>query len=256
MELVAEAPFEPDETTAIYVRRYELVEGDRFGAHAHSAPQLSWTPHGVLEADVDQRHWALPPTLALWIPGHVEHDVGCSRPAQLHNLYVNPDRCPVDWTQVTTVAVSPLLRELMLHMVESPVPDAARRRAESLVFELLQPVGEVAVVMPMPGDARADAIARGLLTEPADDRTLDEWGALVGASRRTLARLFVAETGMTYTEWRAQARLPAGIVALAEGANTNSAARRAGYRSVSAFAAAFQRNMGQTPGDYVRRLAS
>ncbi|MFP6651301.1 MAG: AraC family transcriptional regulator [Dehalococcoidia bacterium] len=86
--------------------------------------------------------------------------------------------------------------------------------------------------------------------DPANGRTLEAWASIVGASGRTSARLFSAETKMTFRSWQCQARLLAGIVKLAEGQSVTSVALDVGYESPSAFIAMFKRALGMTQGQY------
>src|SRR3546814_14812062 len=55
-----------------------------------------------------------------------------------------------------------------------------------------------------PRDVRLKRIAEALLADPADNRALGDWAKAAAASERTLARLFVRETGMTFGAWREQ----------------------------------------------------
>jgi AraC-like DNA-binding protein len=79
-----------------------------------------------------------------------------------------------------------------------------------------------------------------------------QWGREVGASERTLARAFHAETGVSFGRWRTQLRLQSALPTLAEGGSVASASDRAGYESPSAFVAAFRRETGMTPAEYFR----
>jgi AraC-like DNA-binding protein len=106
------------------------------------------------------------------------------------------------------------------------------------------------VAVRMPVDDRAHSVATGIVDEPSDRRTLAEWGRQVGASDRTLARMFVAETGMQFGRWRALARLQAALPLLAAGEPVGAAAIKVGYESTSAFVAAFHREIGVTPAAY------
>ena len=101
-----------------------------------------------------------------------------------------------------------------------------------------------------PRRVRARRVAEGIAADPAVARPLAEWGREVGASARTLARLFVSETGMTFGRWRTVARLAASLPMLAAGVPAGTVARRVGYASQSAFVAAFRREVGTTPGAY------
>ena len=109
-----------------------------------------------------------------------------------------------------------------------------------------------AIELRMPRDPRALDVAAALVREPACRRTLGQWGREVGASERTLARAFQAETGVSFGRWRTQLRLQAALPTLAEGGSVASASDRAGYESPSAFVAAFRRETGMTPAEYFR----
>src|SRR3546814_3966472 len=62
-----------------------------------------------------------------------------------------------------------------------------------------------------PRDVRLKRIAEALLADPADNRALGDWAKAAAASERTLARLFVRETGMTFGAWRERLRLTAAV---------------------------------------------
>ena len=100
------------------------------------------------------------------------------------------------------------------------------------------------------------AIAAILLEEPGDPRTMAQLGQAVGASERTLSRRFRAETQMSFPQWRAQLRLHAAAVDLAEGATVAAVAHRCGFSTASAFIASFRRTFGGTPGVYRARSGS
>ncbi|MCA1218966.1 AraC family transcriptional regulator [Streptomyces sp. 8L] len=229
-----------------------MPRGRRFGRHEHDVHQLVWAPAGVLGVDVAEHEWVLPPTLALWIPAGVPHATTATRPALMRSVYLLPGRCPVRWTQPTVVAVGPLLRELIAHLAD-PGPGLGReprRRAEAVLFDLLRPVGVTTIEVPMPADERARRVARALIATPADPRALADWGRDVGASARTLARLFSAETGLSFGRWRTRVRLRAGLEHMAANRPLSAVARHVGYTTPSSFVAAFRKETGRTPGAY------
>ena len=67
-------------------------------------------------------------------------------------------------------------------------------------------------------------------------------------SGRTLQRRFRRDTDLSFEQWRRAARLHAGRERIAHGESVSSAARAVGYRSTSAFIAAYRRQHGTTPG--------
>ena len=236
---------------AVLVGEFPIPAGRWFGWHSHPEHQIVWASTGVALCRVaDGRTWVLPSGRALWMPARTEHTTGASASVMLRSMYVDPGRCPVDWPAPTALAVSGLLRELIGYLGDPGLPADARQRAEAVLFDLLTPVPAVGIGVPDPADQRLCRIAAELRANPADDRTLAEWGRLVGASARNLARLFVAETGMTFGQWRVQVRLQLALVMLAEGMAVNRVAGRVGYATPSAFVAAFRRAVGVSPGAY------
>lgn len=230
----------------------ELPAGTWFPWHAHGHHQLAWAPRGTVVVRVGSRHWVLPPARALWLPAGVRHRTGASADAVLRGIYAHPDHCPISWPEPSLVQVGPLLAALLDHLTTAGLPGAPRRRAEAVVFDLLEPADVAPIAVPLPADPRARRVAQALLADPADPRDLSAYGRMTGASARTLARLWTAETRMTFAQWRTQARLRAAIPLLAAGLPLASVADRVGYSSPSAFAAAFRRTVGIPPGEYIR----
>ncbi|WP_437813918.1 AraC family transcriptional regulator [Sorangium sp. So ce1078] len=237
---------------ALAVGTFDMPFGHRFDWHRHPVHQLAWTERGVLAVSIGDRTWILPPTRALWIPAGALHATEASTPATMRSAYFRRRACPVRWTAPTVVAVPPLLRELIRHLSRDDLGPSARRHAQRLVFEILTPLTSSAILVPMPSDARARHVAEALAKDPADRRDLAAFGKSAGASARTLARLFIAETGVTFGQWRSQVRLRAALGHLAAGLPVAVTADRVGYESPSAFVAGFRRQTGVSPGSYFR----
>ncbi|WP_092528399.1 AraC family transcriptional regulator [Amycolatopsis arida] len=219
-------------------------------AHVHNHHQLAWAAGGVALVEVGAVQWVLPPNRALWLPAGVVHRTGAAGRAALRGVYLDPARCPVDWPAPAMVAVGPLLRELLEYLTHGELTPPARLRAEAVVFDLLEPVAVAPIGAPRPADPRARRVADALLADPADQRDLADFGREVGASPRHLTRIFRAETGLTFGRWRTQARLRAALPMLAEGMPLAAVARRVGYATPSAFAAAFRKGVGLPPAAY------
>ena len=154
--------------------------------------------------------------------------------------------------------VSALLRELILRMVSSEQPyDEAGpvARAAAVLIDELRVAPEAPLHLPAMTDERVQRIATALTADPGDSRRLEEWASEVGASARTLARLFKEETDMTFGGWRQQVRLIAALERLAAGQPVTNVAFDCGYESPSAFIAMFRRALGVTPGRYFASAA-
>lgn len=148
------------------------------------------------------------------------------------------------------MSASPLLAELIGYLADPELDPDARTRGEAVIVDLLRPVVMATVEVPMPREERANEVAEALRATPGDNRTLEAWGREIGASERTLARSFLAETGLSFGRWRARMRLSAALVDLAAGTPVSRVARAVGYESTSAFVAAFRRETGVTPAAY------
>jgi AraC-like DNA-binding protein len=221
--------------------------------HSHERAQLVYASSGVMTITTPDGSWVVPPNRALWIPAGVDHHIVMSGPVTMRTLYIAADAAAGLPSACRVVAVSGLLRELILRAVELPLlydEAGPAGRIAALLFDELRLLPTLPLHLPNPRDARLVRLCRSLRQSPADARTLDQWGEAVGASARTLARTFVKETGMSFAAWRAQVRLLAGLARLAGGEKVTSVALDLGYDSPSAFIAMFRRQLGVTPSRY------
>ncbi|HJP77820.1 MAG TPA: helix-turn-helix transcriptional regulator [Pseudonocardiaceae bacterium] len=239
-----------DGQTSVLVGDFAVPQGSWFPWHQHPTHQLAWAASGVALVRIGERTWVLPPGRALWIPVGTVHSTGASVAMNLRSLNLEPAGCPIGWAEPTVIAVPELLRELIVHLGNPDLAGPARLRAEAVLFDLLAPMPTTVLEVPEPRDERLRPITVALRADPADDRTLGEWGQLVGASARNLARLFSSETGMTFGQWRTQLRLQAALPLLAGGLAVGRVAGRVGYATPSAFVAAFRRAVGVPPAAY------
>jgi AraC-like DNA-binding protein/quercetin dioxygenase-like cupin family protein len=235
----------------VYVERMPLAGGARFEPHFHREHQVVWASSGSIQVAVGERNWVLPPTLALWVPAGVEHTTWASRATAMRGVYVHPE-IPSPWAEPTVVAVTAVVRELLDLLSDVELLGQTRDRAELLLLDLVRPVSVHAISLPMPADPRALEVARELEERPYESVGIECWGRKVGASGRTLSRLFVEETGLTFSQWRTNARMRLALVRLAAGDPIGAIAVDTGYGAPSAFIAAFRRAIGETPGRYFR----
>ncbi len=243
---------EPEDGVAVIVATFPMPVGLVYEWHTHDDHQLAWAASGVLTVRTEAATWVLPPTRALWIPAGLRHETLSDGAATMRSAYLRPRLCPIDWAEPTPVSASPLLAELIGYL-ERPGLDAERRaHAEAVLLDLLQPVAMTTIEVRMPVDDRAREVAARIAADPADNRTLADWGREVGASERTLARAFLTGTGLSFGRWHRLLRLQAALPELAAGQPVASVARHVGYESDSAFVQAFRRETGVTPSAYFR----
>jgi AraC-like DNA-binding protein len=240
------------------VATFPMPVGTVFDWHTHDDHQLAWACNGVLTVLTEAATWVLPPTRALWIPAGLPHQAEASGRATMRSLYVRPD-VPVPALAgrgtPAVVAASPLLAELIGYLGISGLAAGPREHAETLLADLLTPIPVTTISVPAPAEGPARAVAEELRLDPADKRTLAEWGHQAGASERTLARAFVVGTGMSFGRWRTLLRMQAALPMLAAGGAAGRVAIRVGYETPSSFTAAFRREFGVTPAAYFRDAA-
>lgn len=230
---------------------FTVVERVEWESHAHDdANELLWGTRGTLTVETDDGWFAAPSALGIWIPMGVTHRVVAAPRTSFCCTYFDPALgSPADRT--TAVAMPELNQSLLARLSDAGSLDLkARRHAEELVTWLLTPVRLTTVDLPLPSDDRTRRVAESLLDDPADARSLEEWGRQVGASPRNLSRLFVLETGLTFAAWRTRARIRRAIEWLAADHTVTSVSSRVGYATPSAFVQAFRREVGHTPGEF------
>jgi AraC-like DNA-binding protein len=228
-------------------------DGTRLDRHDHLWGQLAFCNSGVMRVVSDAAAWLSPPTRAIWLPAGVAHEIVMKGEVATRFLYICPELAAPLPSQPEVLEVAPLLRELILHILKTRMLHPARPeqdRLARLLIDLLTQARRIDLVLPLPGDRRARALAERLQEAPADPASLADLARGAGASLRTLQRLFPAETGLTLEAWRQKARLIWSITRLSGGASVSAAAFDAGYDSPSAFITAFKRQFGVTPGRY------
>ncbi len=234
----------------------DFPNGFVIAPHSHPRAQLIYAADGVMRVISPLGAWVVPPLRAVWIPAGIEHEVRMSGPVAMRTLYVDPKAAPAALAGCTVIEVTTLLRALILRAVEEPIEYDERSAAGLVMALILAELARAITVplrIPLPSDARLAALCRALLDDPGETETLDDWAERVGASARTLARLFQRETGMGFTQWRQQVRIADAVGRLARGEPVARVAESLGYSSASAFTAMFRRTLGATPRQYLGR---
>ncbi|MEH6576342.1 MAG: helix-turn-helix transcriptional regulator [Amphritea sp.] len=238
----------------LVVRKFDYKSGFYSPYHSHGWGQLLFISEGLIQVSAEGiGYWVVPPQRAVWIPAFVEHDARTIHSVLMRNVYISPEAAQGLPNHCQVINVSPLLRELILALVGLDTlydEDGAAGRLVSVFLDQLKAIPEVPLHLPQPGSKSLQKIAATLRAEPADKRSMDDWAIELGLSSRTLARRFRKETGMTFGQWRQQARLLSAITRIAQGDPVAHIAQDLGYDSQSAFITMFRKALGKTPGRY------
>jgi AraC-like DNA-binding protein len=188
-------------------------------------------------------------TTAIWVPAGTVHSHQAHGELELHLIGLPTDTNPLGLAEPTVLSVSPLLRELILTCTRDPADDSPQaRRLRAVLCDQLRVSTQQPLHLPMPTAPTLKALCEILHANPADNRTLAALGRQIGASDRTLSRLFKADLGMTFPQWRTHLRLSHALVLLTEDTPVTLVAHRCGWSSASTFIDVFRRTFGYTPG--------
>jgi len=239
------------------VRAESLPARHYFPEHAHDWNQLVHAISGVLTVTVEGGCFAISPEQAVWLPTGTCHRVGSLLGAEFRSLWIAEDAGAGVAKASTVFRVSPLLRALIIEAAEIQGREDASGYAErvtALILDQLRRAKPLPAALPWPRRGVLLRLCEALYANPSDPRGVEEWGAILGMSGRTLARRFDEEVGMSMRAWRRRLRLFKAIELLGGGLSVTQIALELGYSSTSAFTYAFRTEMGRSPQAHRRGL--
>ena len=177
------------------VRSLAVSYGDGFTVREHSHPwgQLVYATSGVMRVTTGDTMWFVPSTRAVWLPPEVAHTIVMQGAVRMRTLYLAPGRSFDLEKEITAIEVSPMLRELILHILTIGMLDpniVSHKRLAGVLIDLVAESHEGDLQLPLPTDPRASAAAQWLQANPSDRKDLQFIAKQVGSSLRTLQRLF------------------------------------------------------------------
>lgn len=253
------APPDVQPPSPMTMRVQSIGAREYFAAHTHEWNQVVYAISGVLMVVADGQSFAISPNQAAWIPSGTVHRVGSFLGAEYRSLWLadRPDRT-LSERGVTVFGVSALLKALLVEAATvqgQTGDDGYFGRIHGLVLDQLCRANPISLVLAWPASGPLLTVCETLYHHPADSRSPEDWGRQLGMSGRTLARKFVAETGLTLRDWRRRLKLFRAIELLESGADVTGTALELGYSSTSAFIFAFRMEMHCSPMAYVRTRA-
>ncbi|MUL63486.1 AraC family transcriptional regulator [Mycobacterium sp. CBMA 234] len=227
-----------------------LLPKSRIDRHHHVLHQIVYPSTGAVSVTTPAGTWITPPNRAIWIPVGQWHEHRLYGHTQLHAVGLDPARFRDVPPELVVLTVNPLMRELIIACSTAAPTD--KRRHLRMLAVLHDEVGSAdthaGLWVPTPHDERLKQACELVAEALATPLSLSELSKRVGASERTLSRLFRDDLSMTYPQWRTQLRLQHALVLLAEHHDVSSVAVRCGWATPSAFIDAYRRALGSTPG--------
>jgi len=241
------------EKSPVAGRSTDYPAGWHIKPHAHSTHQLVYAVRGVMVVRTAAGRWVVPPTRAIWIQAGMVHDIRCVGEVHMRSLMVTSNAAPKVMDKTQAVAISPLLRELIraaMEVRQPYVPGTRDGRLMRLILDELRALPVLPLYLQLPTDPRMVWVAESLQRNLDDRSTIGAWARRISIDAKTVQRLFVKDTGMTFGQWRQQARLLRALELLASGEKVIDVALALGYESPSAFSTMFRKHFGQTPSQF------
>jgi AraC-like DNA-binding protein len=241
-----------------------LYEGDALitGWHCHEVHQIEYAIGGVVEVETSSAHYLLPPQQAAWIPAGLEHQATMNRDVRTVAVMFEPSLVPDGGDRARILAVSPLIREMMIYALRWPidrsdgdaVSDAFFQTLANLVSEALD--HEAPLSLPTTDNPIVSA-AMTYTKERLDSVTSVEVSRAVAVSERTLRRLFHDTLGISWRTYLLHARMLRAMALLAApGQSVQETSTAVGFENLSSFTRAFTQFCGQTPSMYRKRTVA
>lgn len=224
--------------------------------HRHPLGQFVMVKCGVLHGHTPEQHWLMKPGMAVWIPPDTVHWGKAHSRVDLTVLYIAPTLSRSLTSQVKLIDTSFLISALCERLADAAAPLSEKRRNNmlQLLFEEIEEKPVSNLTLPLPKDLRLKRVTDSLIADPAQRLSLAEWGHLVGATERTLARLFRKETGLRYTDWHNRLLLAVAWQGLASGTTNEQLSVMLGFSSGDSFGHWFRRVAGNRPGQVRKYL--
>jgi AraC-like DNA-binding protein len=235
---------------------YDYAAGDRIPMHEHAKAQLIYAIEGTMTVTTQEGQWVLLPTRAIWVPANVRHSIWMRSRLRMRSAYFD-DTVAGPAKGCAVVEVSPLLRELIVSMLNEPrayPPNGRAAHLATLICNELRFTHTLPLHLPRPKDPEFRKICEAMQARPSLAGSIEFWAAEMEISSRTLARLFRKELNMSFQEWRLQLLLLEAQIRLAQGQTSSRIAKALGYDSHAAFSAMFRRSLGIAPTHYLRNL--
>lgn len=195
---------------------------------------------------------------AVWLPPRLEHEWYMPTRVANRSLYVHESVFAgfEELKDRHVIEVTPLLREIIvaMHDMKFESQNEANKRLGLVLVDQLCSARKYENTLPMPQDHKLIELCTQLMITPDIPITLSDWSEQLNISSKTLARIFVRETGLNFRAWQNRLRMENAKRDMEAGINVTDAALNCGYNSLSSFIAAFRKYYGSSPGVHKRSL--
>lgn len=115
----------------VVAKARDYPAGEESPRHAHPTAQLLYAVEGVMVVTTEWGQWIVPPTRGIWLPIRTWHQVRMVTPVRMRTVYVRADSLDGLPEQCRVLAITPLMRELILAAMSVPVPAPPKNGSEA-----------------------------------------------------------------------------------------------------------------------------
>lgn len=250
MKISPEDIFDPDSFNEPVIGIASDLGVHDSGRHSHLRHQLLFSASGSITIELEETLCQLPPGRAAWIPAGTVHRAKMRGALAYRSLYFSTT-LPLSALPLQVVEVNPLFFEVIERMAFWPWGMSAEQQASLItVFcEEIQTAHRENWTLQLPSDARLNLWLGRVRAGELPPR-LGQLAQQVGATERTISRVFIRDTGMNYQNWRQQWRLLKAMEMLSDGWQLSQVAQQLEFVSDSAFITFFRQHTGTTPSRY------
>lgn len=230
----------------------------RYGAkhatssHKHAAGQVYWLDHGIMVIETTLSQWTVTPGTVGWFPPGLEHSAWVPGNVTGHSLYIDPPAC-INFPLYAGIYGADAFTTALLNRCQNSgshsTPDYQETLLKLLGYEVMQCTA-LPLELRLPTDQRARNVANELLNNPASHLDQSQLAQQFGLSVRSLSRLFNQQAGLSFSQWRQQAKILASLQWILAGLPVYEVASLSGYSNVSAYIDVFRQRFGKTPAQF------
>lgn len=235
---------------SVLVKVIEMPKGYVDTMHEHTWHQIIFPINGLLQTKSGDYQYLAPHTSALFVPATLQHESIALSNTTFMGIYLNPNFCGIYKKKIRAISLTPFLKELLQEIRRKCVSTDNLDEISHLLAVLHDQIHREEILtfkLLLPKDRRLKLIFDKLSDTPALDWSLKKWGEKVGASERTLSRLFVKEFNTSFPRWRQHLRLIYSLSLLDEDLPIQAIADRVGYQNDSSYISSFRSYFNTTP---------
>lgn len=233
------------------VRTMKMDKSELDELHCHPWHQLVFPFTGLLQTQVGDKKFLVPHTTSIFVPAGVEHESLALTDTRFMGIYINPEFCRDVEPKVTPIFVSEFIKllfiEIETHFNSEEYDHNVQTNLVNVLLDQIQTSKVTNFRLLVPKDRRIKQMFDCYSMDPSISYTLDDWSSRVGATKRTLTRLFAKEFGTSFSLWRQHLRLVTSLTLLETNCSIQDVSTAVGYQNDSSYIKAFKARFGITP---------